>query len=266
MERYLATVDTVKVDDLEIEYFKFGVGEKPLIIIPGISMKKIAESKNAVLNAFQSMCKDYTIYVIDRKNNMQEGYTAHDMADDTKKAIDALGLKDVYAYGASQGGAILQDIAIKYPGTIKKLVLCSTFSKKSDFNMEVYNKWIDLSDKGLYEDLNLCFYNSIYTQAFCDKYKKAFKLLAKNGSVEECKRFSILLRACVSFDCFKDLHKINCDTLVIAAENDVIVSLKGAKERAESIGCDLYIYEGYGHAVYDEAPDYVERLKAFFDK
>ncbi|MBR6311681.1 MAG: hypothetical protein IKR51_01740 [Oscillospiraceae bacterium] len=34
---------------------------------------------------------------------------------------------------------------------------------------------------------------------------------------------------------------------------------------AEGIGCGIYMYEGYSHAVYDEAPDFRGRLKAFFD-
>ena len=38
-----------------------------------------------------------------------------------------------------------------------------------------------------------------------------------------------------------------------------------APELAEKLDCDLYIYEGYGHGVYDEAPDYADRLKQFFD-
>ena len=35
------------------------------------------------------------------------------------------------------------------------------------------------------------------------------------------------------------------------------------KDLAEALGCGLYVYEGYGHAVYDEAPDYLARVGFF---
>ena len=34
---------------------------------------------------------------------------------------------------------------------------------------------------------------------------------------------------------------------------------------AEKIGCEVLVYEGFSHAVYDEAPDYLEQVKAFFE-
>ena len=38
------------------------------------------------------------------------------------------------------------------------------------------------------------------------------------------------------------------------------------REIADLLGCELHIYEDYGHAVYDEAPDYKERILEFFHK
>ena len=35
---------------------------------------------------------------------------------------------------------------------------------------------------------------------------------------------------------------------------------------AEKLNCEYYIYEGYGHGVFDEAPDYRSRTKEFIDR
>ena len=55
--------------------------------------------------------------------------------------------------------------------------------------------------------------------------------------------------------------------LVIGAENDTVFPAEiSSKEMAEKTGWELYIYEHYCHAVYDEATDYKDRIMAFFEK
>ncbi len=57
---------------------------------------------------------------------MPEEYSVYDMAEDTEKAMDELGLAGAIIYGVSQGGMIAQVIALKRPDLVSRLVLCST--------------------------------------------------------------------------------------------------------------------------------------------
>ena len=61
-----------------------------------------------------------------------------------------------------------------------------------------------------------------------------------------------------------NLKKIKCPAAVVGAAGDKVFSIDDFRLIAEAIGCEMYIYENYSHAVYDEAPDFKERIASFF--
>ena len=69
------------------------------------------------------------------------------------------------------------------------------------------------------------------------------------------------------FDVTDELEKISCPVLVIGSRDDRVLGAAAAREIAEHLqGCpdfEIYMYDGYGHAAYDLAPDYKERLLRF---
>ena len=50
---------------------------------------------------------------------------------------------------------------------------------------------------------------------------------------------------------------------MLGAGEDRVVGAQSAYDLAGALHCGYYIYEGCGHGVYDEAPDYPERIAAF---
>ncbi len=59
-------------------------------------------------------------------HHLPVAYNLFDMAEDSKRLIDTLGLQNVYLIGASMGGMISQILASRYPDKIKKLGLLFT--------------------------------------------------------------------------------------------------------------------------------------------
>lgn len=45
----------------------------------------------------------------------------------------------------------------------------------------------------------------------------------------------------------------------------MVLGAAASIELADELKCELYMYDG-GHAVYDEAPDYKDRIQDFFNK
>jgi hypothetical protein len=83
----MSKIERVKTDSCEMEYFKFGQGEKTMVILPGLSVISVMKSAHAIEEAYAPMTSDFTIYVLDRRLDMPEVYTISDMASDTVSVI-----------------------------------------------------------------------------------------------------------------------------------------------------------------------------------
>ena len=68
----------------------------------------------------------------------------------------------------------------------------------------------------------------------------------------------------MTHDAYGELGRIACPTLVIGGTNDRIVTWAASAEIADAIpGSELFLYEGLGHGLYEEAPDFLKRVAAF---
>lgn len=258
-------IETVKTGNIEMDYFRCGKeGGFPLAIIPGLSIKSVMESASAVAALYKPFADEFDIYVFDRRKNLPDTYSLEEMADDTAKAIQALGLTRVNFYGASQGAIMVQLIAIRHPELVNSIVLGSTAPRATKESETVVKNWIDLATLDTCKDLMLAFAEKVYTADFVNKYRDAFITMARLVSQEELDKFKILAKTLFGFDNTDKLGTIGCPALVLGAREDQVFNYTLSEELAKGIGCDVYIYDGYGHAVYDEAPDYVDRLHSFY--
>lgn len=105
-------IETVKTERFSMDFFRFGKGEKTLVILPGLSVQSVMGAADAVAGAYRSLTDHFTIYVFDRRAELPASYSVRDMARDTAEAFRALGLKKVCLFGASQGGMIALALAI----------------------------------------------------------------------------------------------------------------------------------------------------------
>ena len=84
---------------------------------------------------------------------------------------------------------------------------------------------------------------------------------------EELESFAVIAEAANGFDVSDQLGTITQPVLVIGSEDDRVLGGDASRKIAEGLKnsshCELYMYDGYGHAVYDLAPDYKERMLKF---
>ena len=262
-------INEIKTDNFTMRYFTFGSGEKTFVILPGISVQSVMNSEGIVAHDYTAFCKDYTVYVFDRREDMPKGFTVRDMARDTADAIFSLGLSDIRLFGASQGGMIAMLIAAEHPGLVKSLVLGSSVARVTDEGCGTISEWVQKAREGDGSSLYLSFAQKVYPKAFFEKYRSAFIRLCKTVTDTDLNRFIIMAEGTYGFDARDDIRKITCPTLLLGAYDDEVFDKSAYDETAECFSHNkhfsLHMYDGYGHAAFDLAPDVKERMKAFLE-
>lgn len=259
--------DTVFINDVEMSYFSFGKGERAFVILPGLDVKSVLLAAKAVENAYKIFSDRYTVYVFDRRRNAPEGYTVRDMADDTAKVMKHISISSACVFGASQGGMIGMCLAAKYPELVRAMVLGSTAAYIDEKSGRGIAKWIKLAQSRDMSALTLNFIENLFSEETLGKYKEL--LMHSNDSVteEDICRFIILAKAIIGLDIREELSMISCPILVIGSRGDKLIPCELSEELAQGENRELYLYgEEYGHCVFDEAPDFKERMLDFFER
>lgn len=261
------TVNTVAADRVSMRYMRFGKGEKTMVILPGLSPFHVTDSADAVAAGFASFTEEYTVYLFDVRDDVPEGYTMQQMAEDTVSVFTALGLRDIDLYGVSMGGMVSVYIAGEYPELVDSLVLASTSCRSSATACEVLGEWVRLADAGDRMGLAVHGAEHVYSAATCDAYGDALYAGYDTLTGDALVRFSRSASAILDFDFTAQAEKITCPVLVLGSEGDEALGTEAVRELAERTGAELYLYDAcYGHAVYDEAPDFRDRILAFFSR
>lgn len=258
-------IETVKTETFLMNYFRFGQGEETFVILPGLSVQSVMGFAQSVADAYQLLADNYTVYVFDRRNELPESYSVFDMADDTAEVLKTLGLENINLFGASQGGMIAMIIAIKYPELVRKLVLGSTACCIEEDRHQTVEKWIDYAKSGDKEALYLAFGEAIYPEGVYQQSRELLIEAAKTVTDEDLKRFIVLAQGMANYDVSDDLEKIKCPVLVLGSKDDNVLGGEASLQIMEHLKTEksLHMYEGYGHAAYDMAPDYKQRILDF---
>ena len=304
-------------DKFKIKYFSFGSGAKTFVMLPGLSVRSVMNDAKLIAKAYENLEEEYTVYVFDRREDMPDPYDVCSMARDTAEAMKELGLKDVYLFGASQGGMMALVIAAEYPELVHRMVLGSAaahvgaerFSPaerpsaskgqsggQGRKELSGLARWVELAEAGEKTELYLDFGRTIYPPNVYEMYKAVLAGAAEDVTEEDLRRFVILAKGTVDYDMRDRLDEIRCPVLVLGAVDDRVLGPDAARELADGLmmrgqfasdfGSDpaadsgssgrqkgkaadrpvteVYIYDGYGHAAFDTAPDFKDRIMAFF--
>ena len=249
-----------------VDYICFGSGKKPLIMLPGVGdgLKTVKGMALPFACLYRSLAKDFTVYVFSRRRKLSPGMTARDMAEDLNTAMDALGLSSALLVGVSQGGMIAQWLAIDHPDKVEKLVLVVTLSRPNATLQDVVARWLAMCDRGDYKGIMLDTAERSYSAKHLKLARLEYRLLGSIGKPKSIDRFRIQAASCMTHDTYDLLDRINCPTLVIGGKEDKIVTGQASVEMAERIpNCKLYMYDGLGHGLYEEAPDFLKRVSDF---
>ena len=108
----------------------------------------------------------------------------------------------------------------------------------------------------------------MYPEDVARAYHDFFVNDAATVTDEDLNRFVTLARGTEGFDVTERLPEIRCPMLLLGSNDDRVLGREASLEIIEKLkdrdDFKWFMYDGYGHAAYDTAPDYKKRILDFF--
>jgi len=257
---------SVTIGNTTMDYVRFGRGPKTLVMIPGLgdALRTVKGTALPMAMLYRRYARGCTVYLFSRKNELEDGYSTRDMANDQAEVMRTLGIAKAYVMGISQGGMIAQYLAADNPELVEKLVLAVTVARPNETVKAAAKGWIEMARAGDYKSLIVDTTEKSYSEKRLKRLRPLYPVLVRFGRPKDFSRFLIQAGACVRHDAYGELERIACPTLVIGGGSDRVVGPAASEEIAARIpGSKLVLYEGLGHMAFEEAKDFHDRVMRF---
>lgn len=258
---------TTTGEELTFDMVSFGDGDRPLVILPGLSdgLTTVFGRGRVLAWHYRALPDAYRVSVVSRPNEIPDDYSTREMAADYAALFRSLDLSEIDLWGVSQGGMIAQWLAIDAPDLVRRLCLTVTTPGPTATLEETVGRWMGLARAGRHGDLMRDTMRRTYTPRRLLRYLLLFPLLGLVGRPSSYRRFLVQAQACLDHDARGDLGRITAPTLVIGGGSDRVVGRGTSEELAGLIpGARLELYPELGHGAFEEAPDFTERVVGFF--
>lgn len=255
----------IEANGINLYYETHGSGE-PLVLIEGLGYSSWMWYKQV-----EELSKHFKLIIFDNRGVGQsdkpdEEYSIELFANDTVEVLLALNIEKAHFLGVSMGGFIAQEVAIRYPEIVDKLILCST-SFGGPGSVPIPQETLDVMFKGGGK------YNSVdeirdvigialdkrcidENQDVLDKIMKE-----KMDNPQPKYAYQKQLMAGASFNAEDRLCKIKAETLILAGKGDRVVPFENSKLLNQKIVNSKYeVIEGAGHVFLMEKPDITNKL------
>jgi pimeloyl-ACP methyl ester carboxylesterase len=258
----------VAVNGLQLYYEVEGDGE-PVVLIPGFAAGRWIWFKQTA-----DLSQNFRVVIFDPRgvsaSDKPEGpQTIGLLADDVAHLLETIGITSAHIVGASFGGFVAQEFALKYPSMTRKLVLCCTSFGGPNHVIPAPETLMALaSTKGLNSEERmranlLLAFTPEFIQSQADEVDQIVHLRATNDVPEHI--YLSQLQAAMNFNVESRLSEIKSPTLVLSGDADVIVPVQNSRNLAAKIpNAALHIVKGGSHTFFiEQAQEFNQLISAF---
>lgn len=131
----------ITVNNIKIYYKVMGEGKPIVLLNPNTT------NTSAMKFIAKKLSKDFKVYLFDRrccgKSERNCDLTYEESAKDVAMFIQKLNIDKPYLLGSSGGATVALNVAINYPKSISKLVLCSGVARNNVVKKPLYAKLLE---------------------------------------------------------------------------------------------------------------------------
>ena len=231
-----------------LAYEESGIGP-PLVLIMGLGA-----AADAWRDHVAAWAGDFRCIAVDNRGTGGSWappgpYTTADMADDYAALIDDLRIGPARVAGISMGGAIAQELALRRPDLVERLVLISTWAHCEPHTAQTFRNLAAVraqADPATFIQLLQLW---IWAPSWFATHSA--ELLAERaaaGAGMSREAFEAQVHACVTHDTRERLDAIEAPTLVTVGSEDVFTPRRYADVLAHRIPkATLTVFEGGAH-------------------
>lgn len=218
----------VPIDGFQLYYESAGDGE-PLVLIPGFGSGASLWSR-----LIGPLARHFRVISFDPRGVAQSHnpsdkpvrpQTISLLADDLAELLRVLGIAKTHVVGVSFGGFVAQEFALRYPEMTRRLVLCCTSFGGPNHVVPAPEIMSEIMQPRAAGDVSE------------DMYR-------------------VQLQAAITFNTEDRLAQINCPTLIVSGDADVVVPVQNSFNLARQIlNAELRLVAGGSHTFFLEQAD-----------
>ncbi len=249
-------------------YERRGTGE-PLLLITGFAISAAVFDPVRPLYERHFDCVAYDNRGAGRSGRSPWPASIPQFAGDAVRLLDALGLDSAHVYGASMGGMIAQELAIRFPERVRGLVLAGTTPGGPRAARPAVGELAALlghATGALREPGRPWLGTMLFSEAFRREQPERVRELLAYFALHRASAWGLNAHwwATVYHDTVSRLPRIQAPTLVMHGEHDAMSPVANARMLAERIpDAEFAIVPGAGHAFALERPE--ESLSLLLD-
>ena len=250
----------IDLADRQISYTRRGGGGAPLLLIMGMAGHQGLWREDFLAR----LDRDFDVVTYDHRGigastDVAGDFTIAELADDAAAVLDAVGWADAHVFGISMGGMIAQELALKNPHRVRRLVLGCTYCGGPDAVLTAPGpiRMLEAMNTGVVEDAIRTSFGVNLSPAWTadDAHWPDFYGIA----VAERVPVPVVMRqaqAAFTHDTSARLPSVAAPTLVIAGTADEMLDYANSELIAALVpGATLHPLPDVGHLFWWERPD-----------